>query len=426
VSLREADSVYTSASGSDWSTWAALFKDLFVQQERAYARQLTLGAAAGRAAYRAVRSPVTPGVVVAHLCGRSTAAWYQLDDEDQVRWGAYDCDATDAAVGRSVLETLYRSLVEVGCRPVVELSRRGGHVWLFVEPPGVPAWLMVRLLASVLRRARDAGEIDSHLPVETYPKQVMRGPDGLGSALRGPLGVHAQTGMRYPFLDVERWEPVASTLRGQLDMLQRYRDTRLSAADVANVVARVNSGSLLGPNTTVGGGQYELTHVSTDMLSDGVSLPDPEGGGADLPRLSPATLAIVRLVRNACDLRTEVSHWTQLDARGRGSCPIHPPDLHPSFAVIGAHPSARWVCFHQTNPRTGHYLGGDLIALVARLRGVSYGRAAWELARARRLISAERAARPWRGGQGGSSPGTVGATRGVRPSRRWWFTDADM
>ncbi len=75
---------------------------------------------------------------------------------------------------------------------------------------------------------------------------------------------------------------------------------------------------------------------------------------------------------------TFVSQYVELDARGRGSCPFHPPDRHPSFAVNRE--EGYWVCFHETNPQTGHYLGGDAIEFYRQLKGMSFKEAVRELA----------------------------------------------
>ena len=71
------------------------------------------------------------------------------------------------------------------------------------------------------------------------------------------------------------------------------------------------------------------------------------------------------------DLYDFVSQYVDLDERGRGSCPFHPPDRHPSFAVNRE--EGYWVCFHEVNPETGRYLGGDAIEFYRRLRGLDFG-----------------------------------------------------
>jgi DNA primase len=63
---------------------------------------------------------------------------------------------------------------------------------------------------------------------------------------------------------------------------------------------------------------------------------------------------------------------------GRRSCPFQPPDRHPSFAVNRE--LGYWVCFHQINPQTGRYLGGDAIEFYRRLKGLGFKEAVHELA----------------------------------------------
>lgn len=414
------------ARDDEWTQWVTLYRALFVHQDRAYALQAPPDASGGRSPYRAVRRPVSDAVIRGHLTGQHTAAWYQLGADDSVRWGAYDCDATEPERARAALTRLYELAAQAGLTTAVETSRRGGHLWIFIEPPGVPAWQMFRLLSGLLEVARTAGVVAAGVPIEMYPKQVARGPDGLGSALRGPLGVHQQTGMRYPLLDVSRWAPVGATLRAQLEALEQVHAARTPAGAVAAALQRYGQSAprqAVWPSGLCTSGEglaAEAAQVSARPAGDGAGGQD----GDDQRRLSPATREIAALVNTRCDLRAELAHWTALDARGRGSCPLHPPDWHPSFAVIGTHPDARWVCFHETNPRTGRHLGGDLIALVARLHGLTYGRAAWELARTRGLLAADAAA-PWRSRRDGRRIRPIGR-RYEAPTRGWLFLDAEV
>jgi DNA primase len=65
-----------------------------------------------------------------------------------------------------------------------------------------------------------------------------------------------------------------------------------------------------------------------------------------------------------------ISQFVELDAKGRGHCPLHLPDSNPSF--IFDRQSGHFTCFHEVDPRTGRYLGGDVIEFYRRLRGLSY------------------------------------------------------
>ena len=81
--------------------------------------------------------------------------------------------------------------------------------------------------------------------------------------------------------------------------------------------------------------------------------------------LTPRDRVIERL-----DLTDFISQYTKLDKRGRGSCPFHPPDVHPSFAVNQR--AGYWYCFHERK-------GGDLISFYARLNNLSYAEALHQL-----------------------------------------------
>ena len=95
-----------------------------------------------------------------------------------------------------------------GVVPYLESSRRGGHLWLFLDPlPGVEA-----------RRFGHRLQTEHNLTdVELYPKQdeLKTGP---GSLVRLPFGVHRKTGKRYGFVGLDG-QPLAPTLREQIALL---------------------------------------------------------------------------------------------------------------------------------------------------------------------------------------------------------------
>jgi len=53
-----------------------------------------------------------------------------------------------------------------------------------------------------------------------------------------------------------------------------------------------------------------------------------------------------------------------------GRAPLHPSDVPPSFSLDREH--GLWVCFHQTDPRTGKYLSGDAVEFRRRYKGLPY------------------------------------------------------
>jgi len=371
-----------------------LYRDVFIQRHDAYARQRATAASPDRhTAYVCVRQPVTDAVLADHLAGRITAAWYALDSAGRCRWGAYDCDDANPA-GLVQLQRLARALDAWGMTTLLEASRRGGHLWVLVAPPGCAAADLRVLLYRVLEDAR----MPASSRIEVYPKQSTLPPGGFGSSLRGPLGVHqGANGHRFPFLDPETLDPVGHTLRAQLSYLARRAAARpLPEAIHAMAAVLPPPAALCGVDarrsapmpTTVHRGP--AAYVAPSRASPHAWTKEPDACPAEmvLPTtpLSPemaATISVPQLallVRQRVDLRAQVARYTSIAAGGRAHCPIHPPDVHPSFVIRGSGPDAFWICFHETNPTTGRYLGGDVVDFYARMRGLHYAGAAWELA----------------------------------------------
>jgi hypothetical protein len=143
--------------------------------------------------YRWVNKPCTLALLREHLAGRVTLALSSLDADGGARWACLDADAPESL---GTLVQLHAALGDRGWPGIVEASRRGGHLWLFCAEV-MPASLLRRALFGVLGRVQQQG---LHLPkVEVYPDK----DTGLGHAVRLPLGVHRQSGRRYPLLDAD-------------------------------------------------------------------------------------------------------------------------------------------------------------------------------------------------------------------------------
>src|SRR5438067_501376 len=97
------------------------YLDLFVHRRDLYAQQTRTGA------YFLKPFPVSPDVVRGHLLGKLTAGWYTLGPDNTVRWVALDADRAD---GLERLQAAWRHLDTRGIPGHLELSRRGGHLWI--------------------------------------------------------------------------------------------------------------------------------------------------------------------------------------------------------------------------------------------------------------------------------------------------------
>lgn len=310
-----------------------IYKALFCHRQDIYAEQNRDGS------YFTHRSPITDRVIVDHLMGRRTAGFYALCPDNTARWAVLDADRAD---GLEQLQVAWKALGTRGLPSYLERSRRGGHLWTFFAEP-VPARAARQLLLGA------TGGADG---LELYPKQdQLDRTHPVGSLVRGPLGVHQLTGQRYPFVDPLSRSPVARSLGAMVSYLGQA--ARISLAKVADVLAQ----------------------LLVERRSDNPAETD-RGCSTQVEarrRLSP----LERVKERIGDTYSFVSRFVELDAGGKGHCPFHPPDHHPSFVVSRA--LERWTCFHEYDKERGRYLGGDAIDFYMRLRRLTYREALNEL-----------------------------------------------
>ncbi|HEX9091883.1 MAG TPA: hypothetical protein VF831_10360, partial [Anaerolineales bacterium] len=158
----------------------AAYACVFVQRWDQYAVQQRDGS------YWRVIEPLSLPHLAAHLAGRWTLGTYVLDASSHCSFAVFDADKVD---GLACLAGLMEVLLREGVPTLLEASRRGGHLWVHLMGPTpaqvVRAWLLPYAVA---------------FGVELYPKQAWLVPDGSGSLIRLPLGVHQQSRGWYPFV----------------------------------------------------------------------------------------------------------------------------------------------------------------------------------------------------------------------------------
>jgi hypothetical protein len=309
------------------------YRDLFVHRQDLFAQQTPKGA------YFLKRSPITDDVIRSHLQGAITAGLYALAPDNTTRWVCLDADRDD---GMDQLQEAWKQLDQMGIPSQLEGSRRGGHLWVLFEP--IAAAEARRLILGVLP------ELEG---VEVFPKQDRLSDGGVGTLVRGPLGIHLLTGRRYPFLDPISLQPTAGSVQATLEYLQGV--PRVSVSQAAAGLA---------------GLQDQAPAPAPSEVRPHFVQGEP---GRDLGRLSP----IQRLKARIGDEYRFISQFVELDEQGRGHCPLHPPDTHHSFVVDRQ--TGHWSCFHEVDQKTGRYLGGDAVEFYRRLKGLSHTAAIQEL-----------------------------------------------
>ncbi|SRR5579875_207655 len=271
-----------------------------------------------------------------HLLGRYTLGTYVLDAAATCTFAVFDADMLD---GLERLGGLAAELAAQGVASVLEASRRGGHLWVFLQAPTagrlVRAWLVPHALA---------------YEVELYPKQESLRAGGIGSLVRLPLGVHRQSGGWYPFLHV-----------GPDGLLWPVGET------VADCCAWLRaSASRVGVPADVADGQ-------ADDLS-GVRVPTNGMG-------EPVGRGIIRQWCRSQDIFAAIGSYTRLDSRGVGRCPLpghhYRGDVRPSLQVFGGD-DPHWYCYTWQR-------AGDVFDFLRFYHGLSV-QEAWQRLQQGRLL----------------------------------------
>jgi len=290
----------------------------FVQRWDIHARQLDDGR------YICVHKPLNNNHLAAHLRGEITLGTYVLTAKSKARFIVMDAD--DDREFDDLLR-LSRS-IKVDEVPVhLELSRRGGHLWIFFERP-VPGKDAREFGMGFMKAYRIDG-------VELFPKQD-RLSGGPGSLVRMPFGVHRLTGERYGFITPDG-EPLAPTMLDQIQMLSSHESVSKGIID-----------------------SYRQHSLS---LSPKAILDSPESPRETLSDRIKDSITVLEFVSRYVDLKP-------VGSGAIGLCPFH-EDHNPSFGVNDK--GNYWHCFAGCG-------GGSVIDFWMKWRGCEFTEALIELA----------------------------------------------
>jgi hypothetical protein len=244
-------------------------------------------------------------------------------------FAVFDADGDD---GLERLAVLSEELLQAGVQTLFEASRRGGHLWVhFVEP--TPASLV---RAWLLPYARALG-------VELYPKQDWLSPDGSGSLIRLPLGMHQQSQGWYPFVERSAWGELVPV--GQnVEQCCAWVCQQVQRVQIPTSVPVVCSKNI--PVDSEG-----RMHVESQQFAH---------------MASHERFTSIRAWCQTQNIEAVIGRYVLLDTRGVGSCPFkehhYRGDLRPSFQVFGGN-DPHWYCY--TWQRAGNLF--DFLCLYYQL-----------------------------------------------------------
>ena len=274
---------------------------MFVSRRDDYAVQQ------GNGRYLRVARPLTKTALRNHLDGVESLGTYVIDERGRCRFAVFDADSHD---GLHVLLGLQLRLAGDGVSSYLELSRRGGHLWVLLTLPALASQVRQWLLPYC-----PAG-------VEFYPKQDEG--KGYGSLIRLPLGIHLLSGRRYPFVE---WTPdglveVAPTINEMIEWL------------AVSVRAAVPAPALVAAAPAA-----PRTHIVSNPRATSTAY----------------TPSLEMTIHQWCAMQDPfavIGGYVELDGRGMGCCPFgwhHDDgrDAHPSFRVYAPRSatSSCWYCY---------------------------------------------------------------------------------
>ena len=170
---------------------------------------------------------LTQETIRKHLAGEITIALYAINPGTQrCRWVAIDADYKHAMEDLVKLE-YYLKKDQV--QPALEMSKRGGHLWVFLDTPLLARDCRVYIYNLALRLGvpvKGAGLAEG---IEIFPRHDQLKPGEFGNAIRGPLGIHRRANRPYWFYGADY------TLENQMAYLKRLK--KVTEAEMQRFIA---------------------------------------------------------------------------------------------------------------------------------------------------------------------------------------------
>jgi len=158
---------------------------------------------------------LTEKTVSRHMEGKITIGLYAINPSSQrCKWVAIDADYKNAM--EDLLKLQYH-LTQDGVESALEMSRRGGHLWIFLTTPLLARKCRIYIFDLAGRLGVPVKGSGLAEGIEVFPKHDAIGTGAFGNALRGPLGIHRGANRRFWFYGADY------TLEAQMKFLKHLR-----------------------------------------------------------------------------------------------------------------------------------------------------------------------------------------------------------
>ena len=158
---------------------------------------------------------LTAATIRRHLEGAVTIGLYAINPSTQrSKWVAIDADYGGAM--EDLLKLQY-FLQQDKVEAALEMSKRGGHLWIFMERPALARECRIYIYNLALRLGVRIKGADLAEGIEIFPKHDELRKGEFGNAIRGPLGIHRGANRRFWFYGADY------DLEKQISYLTRLR-----------------------------------------------------------------------------------------------------------------------------------------------------------------------------------------------------------
>ena len=203
---------------------------------------------------------LTEETIRQHLEGKITVGLYAINPSTQrCKWVAIDADYKNSM--EDLLKLQYH-LTQDRVEPALEMSKRGGHLWIFLATPLLAKECRIYIHDLALRLGvpvKGSGLADG---IEVFPKHDAIGAGEFGNAIRGPLGIHRGANRRFWFYGADY------TLEDQIAYLNRLR--KVTEEELRRFIAGKERPAAVPPragreplylNVRHGNGRVGLSHL---------------------------------------------------------------------------------------------------------------------------------------------------------------------
>jgi hypothetical protein len=189
---------------------------------------------------------LTSATIRRHLEGEITIGLYAMNPATQrSKWVAIDADYPSAM--EDLLKLQY-SLQQDKVEAALEMSKRGGHLWIFMEQSVLARECRIYIYNLALKLGMRIKGIGLAEGIEIFPKHDELREGEFGNAMRGPLGIHRGANQRYWFYgaDYDLEKQIAYLRPTLLDMRARVAfPERIKRACSLPVTAPLHGGGLV-------------------------------------------------------------------------------------------------------------------------------------------------------------------------------------